>query len=123
MDRDGEVRDFYAVTQNNVVIPEYVVNERGEYPTDPETAWQRFQERKAELEPKMREKYKIPSGGGSSAKRSFLAAAYGVMFPISYPIYALGGGKKDKSPAGYFDLMVHGAKPKLPELKDEFNNY
>ena len=123
VDRDGQVRDFYAVTQNNVVIPEYVVNERGEYPTDRQTAWSRFQERKAELEPKMREKYQLPSDAGSAAQRSLLTAAYVCMFPISYPLYAFGGGKKDKSPAGYFDLMVNGSKPKLPQLKNEFNNY
>ncbi|MCH8981765.1 hypothetical protein IH922_07075, partial [candidate division KSB1 bacterium] len=47
--------------ENNVIVPEYVINERGEYPTDEETAWQRFNERKAELIPKMRERYIIPS--------------------------------------------------------------
>lgn len=122
-DSDGQVRDFYAVAQNNVVIPEYVVNERGEYPTDPKTAWSRFQERRTELEPKMRAKYKLPSNAGSSTGRFFLTTAYVLAFPISYPIYAFGGGKSDKSPAGYFDLMVYGAKPKLPQLKDEFDNY
>ena len=57
VDSEGDVREFYAVAHNNIVIPEYVMNERGEYPLDRQTAWQRFQDRRKERVPQMKEKY------------------------------------------------------------------
>ena len=123
VDLDGNVRDFYAVVRNNTIIPEYVINERGEYPTDPKVAWQRFKQRRDKLEPEMIAKYKIQDNFSYVAKSAALGTAYSAVFPVTYPLYYFGSAKGTRSPQKYFDLMVHGSSPREPESKDELKNF
>ena len=123
IDAEGNVRQFYAVAHNNVIIPEYVINERGEYPTDEKTAWERFHERKDELLPRMKAKYRIPSDTAHSMKQTALGTAFTAVLPITYPVYAMASGDGQRSPADYYDLMVNGPSARTPELKDEFENF
>ena len=123
IDQEGEVRDFYAVAENNVIIPEYVINERGEYPTDPGTARKCFEERHAKLEAKIKEKYKVPGDFSYGTKSVLLGTAFFLVFPVAYPLYYFGSEKGERSPAKYFDLMVHGSLPRSPEFKDDFANF
>jgi len=123
VDSAGEFQQFYAVAHNNVIIPEYVVNERGEYPTDEKTAWERFQSRRAELAPKIKAKYKIPSDASYAVKKAPLRIGFFAISPISYPIYAISSDPGKRSPAEYFDLMVDGPSAETPKLKDELANF
>ena len=123
VDADGNVRQFYAVAHNNVIIPEYVINERGEYPTDETTTWELFRARKNELVPKMEAKYRIPSNAAHSMKQTALGSAFTAVFPVSYPIYLMASEAGKRSPADYYDLMVNGPSARTPGLKDEFENF
>ena len=123
VDSEGAVHDFYAVAHNNVIIPEYVINERGEYPTDPKVAWALFRERRSRLESQMRTKYKTPGDFSYSVQSALLGAAFFVVFPITFPLYYFGSGDEKKSPKRYFELMMYGTSPLLPGLKDEFQNF
>jgi hypothetical protein len=123
VDEDGNILQFYAVAHNNVIIPEYVINERGEYPTDEATAWERFHSRKDEWVPKMQVKYEIPSNGVMSVKQSLLGLGFLAVSPISYPIYAMSSEEGESSVADYFDVMVNGSSAQEPELRDELANF
>ena len=122
IDREGEVHQFYAVAHNNVIVPEYVINERGEYPTSKEEARARFQARQ-NLIPAMKEKYRIPGDFSSASKRTLLSSGFLIVFPISYPIYLFTSPKGSRSPGAYFDLMANGPTANAPELRDEFANF
>ncbi|OGW88147.1 MAG: hypothetical protein A3G33_02640 [Omnitrophica bacterium RIFCSPLOWO2_12_FULL_44_17] len=123
VDANGEVRDFYGVAENNVVIPEYVINERGEYPEDVKQAWNIFQTRKEKLSSSMREKYVIPNNFGYGIVRSLLAVGFLAVSPVTYPLYVSSSPKGKRSFGRYFDVMVFGPNPRMPQLRDEFTNF
>ncbi len=123
VDADGEVRDFYAVTYNQVVIPEYVINERGEYPTDPETARQRFQQRKPALESKMKARYILPNNALFFSKQFLLYAGFTVVSPVTYPLYAMSAKEGKRSLGEYYRVMSGDNLAKPPVLRDEFANF
>jgi hypothetical protein len=121
-DKEGEIRNFYAVAENNVIIPEYAINERGEYPTESKTAWNQFKSRRDALASKMRERYRIPNSAYFSVKSGFFAIAYTVLFPVTFPAYYFINDKKGKSVSDYYGVMVYG-EPREPELRKELENY
>jgi hypothetical protein len=123
VDSEGEIKQFYAVTYNNVIIPEYVIDERGTYPTEKQIAWGRFLERKEGIRSEIREKYRLPNDFTNGLKQFILGLGFLIVFPVSYPIYAASSEKGERSPSCYFNLMVRGRSGNLPVLRDEFSNF
>lgn len=119
-DAAGRIQDYYAVAENNVIVPEYVINARQEYPTSKDNAWDVFKQRK-NLKSQIRKKYFIPNDVGFSISRYFGSVVFTVMSPITYPMFYF-SSKTDQSFGNYLNVMVLG-EPKAPKLQDEFSNF
>lgn len=119
VDDQGIIQPLYGVTRNNVIIPEYVVDEFGKYPASPEEAKARFETRKDDLEDLIQNKYEIPTASGGGIANPFFAVGFILLAPIVLPVTFLGellSGKSDKKSAGeltseYFDMSLHPPAP------------
>lgn len=132
VDDQGIIQPLYGVTRNNVIIPEYAVDEFGKYAASPEEAAARLDERKDALEDFVQNKYEIPPAGGGSIANPFFAVGFILLAPIVLPVTFLGelfSGKEDKKSAGeltaeYFDMSIHPPAPiekaKIKERVDVF---
>lgn len=110
-DAEGNIVKYYAVTRNGVVIPEYVIDERGNYPDTKELAEERFKERKNELDDTVKKKYVLPPNTPYEIQRNVIGVGLLAVSPILIPI-----GFLTKSPQPDF---FEEAVPKDPKLKDE----
>ena len=72
----------YAVTRNNMIIPEYVIDRKGNYPTSREEALQRFNTRRAELDDFVRNKYLIEPNTPYTIKRTLYITGELVVSPV-----------------------------------------
>jgi hypothetical protein len=86
------ISPLYAVSRNQVVYPEYVVDEYGNYPTDRETAWKRFREKKDAAEAVIREKYEVPSAFPGQIPRYLFGFCFALASPVVIPVRWFGEG-------------------------------
>jgi len=90
VDDENIIRPFYAVARNNVVIPEYVVDEYQNYPSSPEEAMRCFEARKDNVETFIGDKYDLSPSWTYQVPRYFLGAGLTVISPIAVPVQSLG---------------------------------
>lgn len=121
----------YAVTKNNYIIPEYVIDRKGDFPTSEEEAWYRFENRREELEPTISQKYVTGNNFWYQSKRIFLGIAFTLVAPVALPITYLGEKfSSDESRRlrpedahvvrAYFRNAFHGKNPKKPVLNENW---
>ena len=124
---DGEIVSYYAVTRNGVVIPEYVIDEKGEYPITKEEAWSRFEDRKQKLNEAVKNKYVIPANIPYEIQRNIIGAGLLAVSPIFIPIDLLSNLFREKksgvelSKKNYFEAAFEEPVPKDPRLRDELS--
>lgn len=131
VDADGRVVDYYGVTRNNVLIPEYVIDEKGNYPESPEEAERRFEDRKDELEGYIKNKYELPDNFTYQTGRGILGAGLIAVSPVALPITYI-SSKTSPNPERrddsfskvakeYFSMSMDKPVYQTPELKDELS--
>jgi len=74
VDEKGLLRPNYAIVRNGVVIPEYVVDQFGNFPLTADEALRRYKERKRDLELFVQQKYDLSGAGGGEISRFFMGA-------------------------------------------------
>jgi hypothetical protein len=132
VDENNIVNPFYAVARNRVVIPEYVVDRYGNYPTTREEARRRFEAQRMEAEPIIAEKYDLSKGSSGQASNYFLGFFLSLVSPIVVPIRWLGesfSGRKEKSPSfseigtQYFDASFNPPGYEKPRIKERIDYF
>ncbi|MBI4430804.1 MAG: hypothetical protein HY587_03715 [Candidatus Omnitrophica bacterium] len=111
----GQSETFYGIVKNNVLIPEFVVDEGNRYPTSAEDALVRFEKNKALMEPKISRKYKIPNSFFFQSERLLVGIGLMAISPVALPIHYIGGYGRDeegrrsfsKTVRNYFDLSLN----------------
>jgi len=127
IDQEGNAVNYYAVTRNGMIIPEYVIDERGDYPISEEEAWQRFSQRKGDLENLVKTKYILPNNTAYEMKRNTIGAGLLVVSPVLLPMQMLSNSMQEKksgvqlSNRNYFEMAFEEPVPKDPKLKDPIN--
>ncbi|MBI4549671.1 MAG: hypothetical protein HY714_01945 [Candidatus Omnitrophica bacterium] len=126
------ISPLYAVSRNRVVYPEYVVDDYGNYPTDPQTAWSRFREKKPAAEAVIREKYDVPSAFPGQVPRYFFGFCFALVSPVAIPVrwvseglFGKPGAKKSfaQISSDYFSSSFNPPgyeKPRIRERVDYF---
>jgi len=84
------ITPFYGVTRNHVLIPEYTLDEYGNYPTTEEEAEKRFQAQRAKVDPVVKEKYELPASFPNQIPQFFLGLGFVLVSPIAIPVQWLG---------------------------------
>ena len=126
----GKSDIFYGVVKNNVLIPEFVLDERNRYPTTKEDAWARFNERRSKIEPLAKERYRIPNSFLFQAERIMVGIGLVAISPVAIPIhYASGYGKDEqgrrsfgKTVSNYFDLSLNNVISDEDKIKNHLMN-
>lgn len=90
VDDQNIVRPFYAVVRNHVLIPEYVIDEYGNYPTSADEARARFESRKKSLESVVSGKYDLPRDVPYQLKRGLVGSGFILISPVAVPVQCLG---------------------------------
>jgi hypothetical protein len=90
VDEEGIVSRFYGVARNNVLIPEYVVDAYGSYPTSEQEAHRRFDVSHYTVEPYIIEKYILPNEFLYQLRRISWGSGFVLVSPIVLPIEWLG---------------------------------
>jgi hypothetical protein len=129
VDERNIVSPYYAVAQDGVVVPEYVVDRYGNYPTTREEAWRRFHNQKDQLQPLVQAKYDLTRGGASGVSRNVMGFFFTLVSPVAIPIRYLGEafGPKDKRrsfgevASEYFDLSFHPPGFQLPRIRERID--
>jgi len=121
----------YAVTKNNMIIPEYVVDRTGNYPTSKDIARERFELRREGLKELVEKKYKTENNFTYQAKRIFFGIGFTLVSPIAIPIIYFSekissdnssSSREDQSVvADYFKNIGNEPLPRKPVLKNEIN--
>lgn len=115
-DRDsGNSENFYGIAKNNVLVPEFTLDERNHYPTSVDEAWQRFETRKTVVDSQVNRRYRIPNSFLFQSERLIVGAGLILVAPIAIPIQYLGGlnrgeqGRRSWSRTAYdyFDLSLN----------------
>lgn len=125
------ITPFYGVTRNHVLIPEYTLDEYGNYPTTEEEAEKRFQAQRAKVEPVIKEKYELPDSFANQIPQFFLGLGFVLVSPIAIPVQWMGeifSSSSKKRPfskiAGDYYAFSFGPpgyeKPKIRERIDYF---
>jgi len=81
--------DMSYALRNNMIIPEYVIDIRGNYPTDRAVAQSRLLERREGLEETIRAKYAYENDVTYRLKYTFWLIGFAVVSPILIPIIAI----------------------------------
>jgi hypothetical protein len=126
-----EKKTYYAIAKNNVVIPEFVIDSDGYYPTSAEEAWKRFQTRRRDLEPLIDQKYAIPKSGPYQTERIVVMIGLLAVSPVAFPVMYLSDvtfAKQKSLPKKtfreewhqYFALTASEPLFQEPRLKNEF---
>lgn len=120
----GEIQPAFGVIRNGFIIPEYVLNAKGEWPSTEEEAWKRFNARPADLESFIREKYVLPNDTLYQMQRIPLAIGLILISPIALPVMIL-GSRGDTPPisAGkvadrYWKNSLHSPKTRAPMIRE-----
>ena len=93
----GRAETYYGVTKNNILIPEYVLDETNRYPTSSDEAWRRFEARRARLEPFVKSKYKVPNSFAFQSERFLIGVGLVAVAPVAIPVHYLGGLERNAS--------------------------
>jgi len=129
---DNIVSPFYAVARNNVVIPEYVVDRYGNYPTTTEDAEKRFQLQRYSAEPLVREKYYISSNPPGQLSQYVFGFCLSLVSPVVVPIQWIGEtfssipGKKrsfSQIASDYFALCFHSPLYEKPQIRERVDYF
>ena len=111
----GKSDIFYGVVKNNVLIPEFVLDERNRYPTTKEEAWAKFNARRSKIEPLLKERYRIPNSFLFQTERIMVGIGLVAISPVAIPIHYVSGYGRDeqgrrsfgKTVTNYFDLTLN----------------
>lgn len=122
------IERWYAITKNNIVIPEFVLDSRMQYPKTEEEAWRLFRERRATVGPVIDRKYKIPASFPYQISRVSAMVGLTVVSPVVIPIMVVSsvfGKKENRESVGviihdYFDVAEQSPTFQEPLLKNEF---
>ncbi|MBU1864595.1 MAG: hypothetical protein KKH94_13120 [Candidatus Omnitrophica bacterium] len=128
---DAASKVYYAITKNNVLIPEFVIDSQGHYPTSPEAAWEQFLKRQSKVEKYIDNKYKIPNNGAYQIQRWGLMIGLMAVSPIAIPITYVSEFSEERDDESsskniwhsikrYFALSMNEPNYVEPEIKDEF---
>jgi len=126
---DQEV--YYAIAKNNVIIPEYVVDYRGNYPSSEEAAWERFESRKDVIESSIQGRYRVPNSFLYNSERYVFMVGLIIVSPVVIPITYISElirteedelyeGSFSKVVSSYFDLSMNEPIKIEPDLQDAF---
>lgn len=127
MDEKGTIVNYYALTRNGVVIPEYVIDEQGNYPASKEEAEKRFAERKNSLDETVKKKYVLPPNTPYEIQRNAVGVGLLAVSPIVVPLDLLTNSYREKksgvklSQSKYFESAFEEPVPHDPKLKDELS--
>jgi len=122
----GKSDVFYGIAKNNVLLPEFVLDSQNRYPTSKEEAWNRFQSKRLEIEPKINQKYRIPNSFLFQTERTLVAIGLVAISPVALPLHYISGygknseGKRSfiKTVSNYFDLALNNIIDDKTVLKD-----
>ena len=125
------ITPFYGVTRNHVLIPEYTLDEYGNYPTTEEEAEKRFQSQRVKVDPIIKEKYELPPTFPDQIPQYFLGFGFVLVSPVAIPVQWIGelfsSSAKKKSfskIAGDYYSISFGVpgyeKPRIRERVDYF---
>ncbi len=122
----GKSDVFYGIAKNNVLVPEFILDNQNRYPTSKEEAWGRFQSKRLEIEPKINQKYKIPNSFLFQTERTLVAIGLVAISLVAIPLHYIGGygknseGKRSftKTVSNYFDLALNNIIDDKAVLKD-----
>lgn len=84
------ITPFYGVTRNHVLIPEYTLDEYGNYPTTEEEAEKRFQAQRIKVEPVIKEKYELPPTFPNLIPQHLLGFGFILVSTIAIPVQWMG---------------------------------
>ena len=120
----GEIINYYAVTRNGMIIPEYVIDEKGDYPDTKTMARARFKERQGYLEETIANKYKLPNNTAYQINRNLVGFGLLLIAPVMIPLDWLTRAFQEKksgvevSGRNYFETAFEEPVTKDPVLKD-----
>lgn len=126
VDSQGMVQPLYAMTRNHTVIPEYVIDEFGNFPDSPEEAEKRFNARRQDLESYVTQKYRIPHDFPYQFQRGFFGIGFILISPVAVPVQCLGewlSNQPHKRTTGkvvsdYFDSGFNPPLYDKPEIRE-----
>ncbi len=124
VNEEGETVNYYAVTRNGMIIPEYVIDEKGNYPIEKDTAISRFNERRREIEQTVINKYRLPNNTAYQINRNIVGFGLLLIAPIMIPLDWLTRAFQEKksgveiSSRSYLETAFEEPVPKEPVLKD-----
>ena len=121
---------YYAVAKNNVIIPEFSIGVNNDFPESKDVAWQRFKERKNQVESFIDQKYSIPNSFIYQTQRVSvmlgLAAVSPAVVLVSYASEVISPSDRN-SPKSFKQIVreyfyLCQAEPEFnkPEIKNEF---
>lgn len=111
----GQSQAFYGVTKNNVLIPEFTLDERNRYPATKIEAWQRFEASREKIESFVDKKYKIPNSFLFQTERIIVGIGLILVSPVAIPLQYAAGMERDedgkrnfaRTVTNYFDLSLN----------------
>jgi len=131
VDENNIVSPFYAVARNNVVIPEYVIDRYGNYPTSREEARRRFELRRENIEPVITQKYDLSQTVSNEVPRYFFGFCFALVSPIAIPVRWFGEAFSSSSKrrslsevaANYFESSFNPPQYEKPHIKERVDYF
>jgi len=126
-EEDQEAMTRFAMVRNNTIIPEYVINRRGEYPHSAEEAQGRYDARHKIVDQFIEKKYRIQSTAMFRTKQTVFGFFQIVLSPVVFlvvvvnDIFVESHEKQfyDSNMAYYLHTTFHRPKPEKPRLQNE----
>lgn len=130
IDEKGMVSRFYGVARNNVLIPEYVVDVYGSYPTTEREARRIFDVTHYSVESYIKSKYALPNEFLYQLRRISWGSGFVLVSPIVLPIEWLGeafGGPRRRGfgevARDYFRSSFSERTYKKPKIRETVENF